>query len=123
MLTLTAAAWGARSPYSLAKTQSCLSHAGLPVSVEPKVAPLLQKLTPYGSLGGLIWHEGSSGQEILIELGKSPAEAASMRGSVLKLFGSKASEATLAQGNVMFYTNHGLKMTSHETSTVEGCLH
>jgi hypothetical protein len=80
------------------------------------------KLTPYGSLGGLVWNEGSSGS-IYIEFGKSPAEAASMRATVLKVFGPKATAAALIRENVMFYTNHGFKVSSHEASTVESCLH
>ena len=108
--------------YTLSATQSCLAKGGLAVSVESPVPASLRKLTPYGTQGGLIWKE-SGNEGIYIEFGKTPAEAAAMRAAVIKLFGKSAGgAATVAKGNVMFYTNH-FKLTGHETSTVLRCLH
>jgi hypothetical protein len=114
------------SNYKLAAVQSCLAGKGLAVSVESKPA-LSGNLVPYGSLGGLEWKVPKSiakvpDVKIFIEFGKNAAEAASLRASVVKLFGAKAGNAaTGVRGNVMFYTTF-LKLTPSETSTVESCL-
>jgi hypothetical protein len=122
-LVLAGAALASGAAYQLGATRSCLVHGGLSVSVEPKISPALQRLAPYGSNGGLIWFENSSGTRILIEFGKNAGEAASMRAAVIKLFGRTAgSRASATRGNVTFYTNH-LQLTSHEIATVDGCLH
>lgn len=93
------------------------------VSVESPVPAALPSIEPYGSQGGLIWKESSPGQEIIVEFGKSPSEAASLRAVVIKLFGQAAGgAAAMTKGNAVFYTNH-FKLTSQEISTVEGCLH
>jgi hypothetical protein len=121
--TAAGAASAVTGTYHLAATQSCLQHKGDKVSIEPKVAPAMQRLEPYGSLGGLVWNEGSGGHEILIEFGKSPSEAAAMFDTIAKVFGkTAAAHAAVAKGNVLFYTNH-LKLTPPEIATVEGCLH
>jgi hypothetical protein len=127
VVALLALAWagaasGAASGYQLAPTQSCLTHAGLNTKVEPPVLPALLTIEPYGSRGGLVWIESAPGEEIFLEFGKSPSEAASMRAAVIKLFGkTAASDAVRTKGNVMFYSNHR-GLTSHEISTVERCL-
>jgi hypothetical protein len=127
VVALLALAWagaasGAAARYQLAPTQSCLTHAGLNVKLEPPVVPALVSLEPYGSRGGLVWIEKKPGEEIFLEFGKSAAEAASMRDAVIKLFGKTAGSAAVrTKGNVMFYTNH-FRLTGDEISTVEGCL-
>lgn len=117
VLAYAATASAATGGYAPAATQSCLAGKNLTVAVETKVPPALKKLTPYGSLGGLVWHDGNSG--IYIEFGKTPAEATALQASVIKLFGRTAGmAASVVKGNVMFYTNN----LGHEVTTVEGCL-
>jgi hypothetical protein len=121
-LAVAGTATGSRSGYQLGTTKACLAELGLKVSVETPVPASLRKVTPYGTLGGLVWTYGPRSGAVYIEFGKSPSEATAMRKSVLKVFGASAATAAYARSNVMFYTNAGFKIPSHVVSTVESCL-
>jgi hypothetical protein len=111
---------GALPHYRAAPTRVCLKQTGLRVSVDR--VQLIRS-----SQGGLVWDVRST-ERVIIEFGKSPREALSLRAAVIALaqkFGAskKMSAALVAtKANVMWYTNASHPLTKHELTVVSSCL-
>jgi len=111
--------------YKIAAVKSCLTHAGVGVSVENRAVP--GTLVPDGSRGNLEWDVPPSVAEvsnvsIFVEFGKSDAEATRLRDDLVKSFGVEVADAgSVVDGNVMIYADYG-QLTAYEHATVEQCL-
>lgn len=124
-LALTGDAAAGSPVYTLAAVKSCLTHAGVAVSVDATAVP--GTLVPDGSRGSLEWDVPPAIAEVsdvsvFLEFGKSHAEAARLRNDIVKSFGVKVADAgSVVDGNVLIYADYG-QLTAYEHTTIEQCL-